>query len=158
MVNHTLNKVIGSNRKAFHDFTIEEKFEAGMVLVGTEVKSIREGKVNLRDSYATVERDYVVLHNCHIGAYSHGNQMNHTPLRPRRLLLHRKEIQKLLGRVQQTGLTIVPLRMYFNSRGRAKVEIALARGKKQYDRRDSIKKREATREIERAMKASRTHP
>ena len=146
---------IATNRKAFHDYAIEQKIEAGMVLVGTEVKSLREGKANLRESYATVEHGKVVLHHCHIGAYSHGNRMNHEPLRPRTLLLHRKEIEKLSGKVQQTGLTIVPLRLYFNEKGRAKVELALARGKKHYDRRETVKKREATREIERAMKGAR---
>lgn len=147
---------IATNRKAFHDYAIEEKLEAGIVLVGTEVKSLREGKVNLRESYATVEQGKVVLHHCHIGAYSHGNRMNHEPLRPRALLLHRKQIQKLSGKVHQAGLTLVPLRLYFNARGRAKVELALARGKKHYDRRETVKKREANREIERAMRGKRS--
>ncbi len=146
---------IGTNRKAFHDYSIEQKFEAGIVLVGTEVKSLREGKVNLRESYASVDSGQVTLHQCHIGGYSHGNQMNHEPIRPRRLLLHQKEIRKLLGKVQQAGLTLIPLRMYFNPRGLAKVEIALAKGKKHYDRRETVKKREANREIERAMKSSK---
>ncbi|MGB0911527.1 MAG: SsrA-binding protein, partial [Nitrospirales bacterium] len=97
----------------------------------------------------------VVLHQCHIGGYSHGNQMNHEPIRPRKLLLHHKEIKKLQGQVQQAGLTLIPLRIYFNTRGLAKVELALARGKKHYDRRDTVKKREANREIERAMKSSK---
>ena len=147
--------VVGTNRKAFHDYAIEQKFEAGIVLVGTEVKSLREGKVNLRESYASVENGQVILHQCHIGAYSHGNQMNHEPVRPRKLLLHQKEIQKLHGKVQQAGLTLIPLRLYFNPRGKAKVEIALARGKKHYDRRETVKKREANREIQRAMKSSK---
>ena len=146
---------IGTNRKAFHDYTIEEKLEAGMVLVGTEVKSLREGKINLRESYAAVQQGKVVLHHCHIGAYSHGNRMNHDPLRPRTLLLHRKEIQKLSGKVQQAGLTLIPLRMYFNTNGIAKIELGLAKGKKHYDRRETVKKREASREIERAMKGAR---
>ena len=118
--------VVATNRKAFHDYAIEEKLEAGIVLRGTEVKSLREGKVNLRDSYASVDHEEVILHNCHITPYSHGNIMNHDPLRPRKLLLHRKEISKLLGKTQQKGLTIVPLRIYFSPRGKAKVEIALA--------------------------------
>ena len=147
--------IVGTNRKAFHDYAIEQKFEAGIVLVGTEVKSLREGKVNLRESYASVESGQAILHQCHIGAYSHGNQMNHEPVRPRRLLLHQKEIQKLHGKVQQAGLTLIPLRLYFNARGKAKVEIALARGKKHYDRRETVKKREANREIQRAMKFSK---
>ena len=147
--------VVATNRKAFHDYAIEEKLEAGIVLRGTEVKSLREGKVNLRDSYASVDHEEVILHNCHITPYSHCNIMNHDPLRPRKLLLHRKEISKLLGKTQQKGLTIVPLRIYFSPRGKAKVEIALAKGKKQYDRRETIKTREAGREVERAMKRER---
>jgi SsrA-binding protein len=147
--------VVATNRKAFHDYAIEEKMEAGIVLRGTEVKSLREGKVNLRDSYASVDHEQVILHNCHITPYSHGNIMNHDPLRPRKLLLHRKEISKLLGKTQQKGLTIVPLRIYFSPRGKAKIEIALAKGKKQYDRREATKQREAGREVERAMKDRR---
>jgi SsrA-binding protein len=148
-------KVIATNRKAFHDYTIEEKFEAGIVLKGTEVKSLREGKVNLRDSYARVDRNEIFLVHCHISPYSHGNIMNHDPLRPRKLLLHRKEINKLLGKTQQKGLTLVPLRIYFSPRGQAKVEIGVAKGKKLYDRREAIKEREAGREMERAMKGAR---
>jgi SsrA-binding protein len=147
--------VVATNRKAFHDYAIEDKMEAGIVLRGTEVKSLREGKVNLRDSYASVDHEQVILHNCHITPYSHGNIMNHDPLRPRKLLLHRKEISKLLGKTQQKGLTIVPLRIYFTPRGKAKIEIALAKGKKQYDRREATKQREAGREVERAMKRER---
>ena len=145
-------KVVASNRKAFHNYSIEEKIEAGLILKGTEVKSLREGRVNLREAYATVAQGKAVLHNCHIGEYSHGNIMNHEPLRTRGLLLHKKQIQKLTGQVQQKGLTIVPLRIYFNLRGTAKIELGLARGKKHYDRRESVKKREAGREMERAMK------
>jgi SsrA-binding protein len=148
-------KVVATNRKAFHDYFVEEKLEAGIVLKGTEVKSLREGRVNLRDSYAGVHNGEVFLHHCHISPYSHGNIMNHDPLRPRKLLLHRKEITKLIGRAQQRGLTLVPLRIYFSPRGQAKVELALAKGKKQYDRRESIKEREAGREVERVMKGSR---
>jgi SsrA-binding protein len=149
------DRVVATNRKAFHDYAIEEKLEAGLVLRGTEVKSLREGKVNLRDSYASVNHGEVFLHNCHISPYSHGNIMNHNPVRSRKLLLHRKEINKLLGKTQQKGLTLVPLRVYFSSRGHAKVELALAKGKKQYDRREAIKDREAGREVERAMKGGR---
>jgi SsrA-binding protein len=148
-------KQIGSNRKAFHDYHVEAKIEAGIALLGTEVKALREGRLNLRDSYAAIHQGEVTLHNCHIGTYSHGNQMNHEPLRPRKLLLHKKEIERLVGKVQQKGLTLVPLRMYFNARGRVKVELALARGKKSYDRRETIKQREAKREIDRALKTSR---
>jgi SsrA-binding protein len=151
------DRVVATNRKAFHDYAIEEKLEAGLVLRGTEVKSLREGKVNLRDSYASVDRGEIYLHNCHISPYSHGNIMNHDPLRSRKLLLHRKEINKLLGKTQQKGLTLVPLRVYFSPRGHAKVELALAKGKKQYDRREAIKDREAGREVERAMKSGRAN-
>ena len=144
--------VVATNRKAFHDYAIEEKMEAGIVLRGTEVKSLREGKVNLRDSYASVDHEQVILHNCHITPYSHGNIMNHDPLRPRKLLLHRKEISKLLGKTQQKGLTIVPLRIYFSPRGKAKIEIALAKGKKQYDKRQATKERDWQREQQRLVR------
>ncbi len=145
-------KVVATNRKAYHDYFIEEKFEAGIVLTGTEVKSLREGRVNLQESYASVREGEVFLHHCHISPYSHGNIMNHDPLRVRKLLLHKKEINKLLGKTQQKGLTLVPLRIYFSKRGQAKVELGLAKGKKLYDRRESIKTREAGREVERAIK------
>jgi len=155
MAKERAEKVVATNRKAFHDYHIEERLEAGIVLKGTEVKSLREGQVNLRDSYASVDRGELVLHHCHISPYSHGNIMNHDPVRPRKLLLHRKEINKLLGKSQQKGLTLVPLRIYFSPRGMAKVELALAKGKKQYDRREAIKAREVGREVERAIKGSR---
>lgn len=147
--------VVATNRKAFHDYAIEERMEAGLVLLGTEVKSLREGRINLKDSFASVDKGVVRLHNCHISPYSHGNVMNHDPLRPRTLLLHKKEISKLIGQTQQKGLTLVPLRIYFSPRGHAKVELALAKGKKEYDRRETIKEREAGREMERAMKGPR---
>ena len=145
-------KVVATNRKAFHDYFIEEKSEAGIVLQGTEVKSLREGRVNLQDSYASARDGEIFLYNCHISPYSHGNIMNHDPTRPRKLLLHKKEINKLMGKTQQQGLTLVPLRIYFSTRGHAKVELGLAKGKKLYDRRESIKAREAGREVERAIK------
>jgi len=148
-------KAVATNRKAYHDYFIEEKFEAGIMLQGTEVKSLREGRVNLHDSYASVKGDEIFLHHCHISPYSHGNIMNHEPLRTRKLLLHRKEIDKLLGKTKQQGLTLIPLRIYFSKRGLAKVELGLAKGKKQHDRRESIKTREASREVERAMKDKR---
>jgi len=148
-------KAVATNRKAYHDYFIEEKFEAGIMLQGTEVKSLREGRVNLHDSYASVKGDEIFLHHCHISPYSHGNIMNHEPLRTRKLLLHRKEIDKLLGKTKQQGLTLIPLRIYFSKRGLAKVELGLAKGKKQHDRRESIKTREASREVERAMKGFR---
>ncbi|MBI5672552.1 MAG: SsrA-binding protein SmpB [Nitrospira sp.] len=145
-------KVVATNRKAYHDYFIEEKFEAGIVLKGTEVKSLRDRRVNLQDSYADVKEGEVFLHHCHISPYSHGNMMNHDPIRTRKLLLHRKEINKLLGKTQQKGLTLIPLRIYFSERGQVKVELGLAKGKKQHDRRESIKAREAGREVERAIK------
>ena len=151
----SFEKAVVTNRKAFHDYFIEEKFEAGIMLQGTEVKSLREGRVNLQDSYASVREGQIFLHHCHISPYSHGNLSNHEPLRTRKLLLHRKEINKLLVKTQQQGLTIIPLRIYFSNRGLANVELGLAKGKKQHDRRESDKKREASREVERAMKGSR---
>ena len=155
MTKESREKLVATNRKAFHDYAIEDKLEAGIVLKGTEVKSMRDGRVTLRDAYAIVVDGQVILHNCHISPYSHGNLMNHDPLRPRKLLLHRKEIDKLQGKTQLKGLTLVPLRIYFSPRGHAKVELAVARGKKQYDRRESIKDREAGRELQRAMKTDR---
>jgi SsrA-binding protein len=151
----SFEKAVVTNRKAFHDYFIEDKFEAGIMLQGTEVKSLREGRVNLQDSYASVREGQIFLHHCHISPYSHGYLSNHEPLRTRKLLLHRKEINKLLVKTQQQGLTIIPLRIYFSNRGLAKVELGLAKGKKQHDRRESDKKREASREVERAMKGSR---
>ena len=148
----SFEKAVVTNRKAYHDYFIEEKFEAGIMLQGTEVKSLRDGRVNLQDSYASVREGQIFLHHCHISPYSHGNLLNHEPLRTRKLLLHRKEINKLLVKTQQQGLTIIPLRIYFSKRGLAKVEIGLAKGKKQHDRRESDKSREASREVERAMK------
>jgi SsrA-binding protein len=144
--------VIATNRKAYHDYFIEEKFEAGIVLQGTEVKSLRDGRVNLQDSYASVRAGEVFLHHCHISPYSHGNIMNHDPMRVRKLLLHKKEIDKVMGKTQLKGLTLIPLRIYFSKRGHAKVELGLAKGKKLHDRRDTIKAREAGREVERAIK------
>jgi SsrA-binding protein len=145
-------KVVATNRKAFHDYFIEERYEAGIMLHGTEVKSLREGRVNLQDSYASVRGSEIFLHQCHISPYSHGNIMNHDPTRVRKLLLHKSEIHKLLGKTQQKGLTLVPLRIYFSKRGYAKVELGLAKGKKLYDRRETIKSREAGREVQRAIK------
>ena len=151
----SFERPVVTNRKAYHDYFIEEKFEAGIMLQGTEVKSLREGRVNLSDSYASVKGNEVFLHHCHISPYSHGNISNHEPLRTRKLLLHRKEINKLLAKTKQQGLTLIPLRIYFSKRGLAKVEIGLAKGKKQHDRRESDREREAGREVERAMKDRR---
>ncbi|MBI5641714.1 MAG: SsrA-binding protein SmpB [Nitrospirae bacterium] len=145
-------KIITQNRKAFHDYAIEETVEAGIMLVGTEVKSLREGKANLKDSYVLIKNAEAFLLNCHISPYSHGNIMNHDPLRTRKLLLHKKEIARLQGKAIQKGYSLIPLKLYFKG-SHVKVEIGLARGKKQYEKRETIKKKEADREIERAMKS-----
>ena len=142
---------IVQNRKARHDYEILDSYEAGIVLVGTEVKSLRAGKVNLKDSYASIEKGEVILRSVHISPYEPGNRFNHEPERPRKLLLHRAEIRRLIGRSQRRGLTLVPLRLYFRG-GRAKVELALARGKKQYDKRETIAKKDLQRDMERALK------
>ena len=147
-------KIVTQNRKARYDYHIIEKWEAGIALQGTEVKSLRAGKANLKDSYARVERAEVFLYEFHISAYDKGGYVNHDPVRRRKLLLHKKEIRKLVGKVEEKGLTLVPLKVYFKN-GKAKVEIALAKGKKQYDRRHDIAKRDAQREIERATRRRR---
>ncbi len=143
-------KLITQNRKARHDYLIEDTFEAGLALVGTEVKSCRDGKANLTDAYAAVQDGEIWLMQCHINPYSHGNRANHDPLRPRKLLLHRGEIERLKAAVTQDGRTLVPLRLYFKH-GLAKAEIAIARGKKTYDKRQSIAKRDAERSMQREM-------
>jgi SsrA-binding protein len=144
-------KVIATNRKAGHDYQIEDRFEAGLALQGTEIKSIRAGSVSLRDGYVTPREGELWLVNVHIAAYEPAGRRGHEPLRPRKLLMHRREINRLLGRMQEKGYTIVPLRLYLK-RGRAKVEIALVRGKRQYDKRAAIAKRESDRQIERTLK------
>lgn len=144
-------KIAATNKKAYHDYHIEESHEAGMMLKGTEVKSLREGRANLRDSFARVENEEIFLYNCHISPYSHGNIANHDPLRTRKLLMHKGEIQRLMGKMMQKGYTLLPLKIYFKD-GKAKVELALAKGKKQYDKREDIKKRDAAREMEKAFK------
>lgn len=143
-------KLISSNRRARYDYEILDTFEAGLVLQGTEVKSLRDGKASLAEAYARVEGDEIWLVGAHIPEYVHGNRQNHDPTRPRKLLLHRAEIERLRGKVQEKGLTLIPLRLYWK-RGRAKLEIALGRGKKEFDRRDDVAKREAKREMDRAM-------
>jgi len=143
-------KLICRNRRAFHDYAIEEKLECGIVLTGTEVKSLREGGTSLEGAHAKVDRGEVWLIGCDIPEYTFGNRLNHKPKRPRKLLLHRREIAKFADKATQRGFTLMPLRMYFRD-GRAKVEIAVARGKKEYDKRESEKKQEAQREIRRAM-------
>ena len=144
-------KIIADNRKALHDYHILETFEAGVALLGTEVKAIREGRVNLRDSYGRVDDGEVFVMNIHISPYSHRGYADHEPLRRRKLLLHRQEIRKLVGKTTERGMTLVPLRMYFKN-GKVKLAIGLARGKKDYDRRETIKRRETDRETRAAIK------
>ena len=144
---------VAENRKARHDYFIEESYEAGIVLTGSEIKAIRAGRLNLRGGYARVENGEIWLHDVHISPYDQsGKYYNHEPTRPRKLLLHRREISRILGQVERQGFTLVPLRIYFKGR-RAKVDLGLARGKKLYDKREDIAKRESKRDIERAMKA-----
>lgn len=144
-------KVIGQNKKAYHDYTIEETYEAGIVLQGTEIKSIRNGRVNLKDSYARIINGEVFLMGMHISPYEQGNRYNHDPLRVRKLLLHNREIAKLIGQTKEQGYALVPLKLYLKN-GFAKVLIGLGKGKKNYDKREDLKRKEAKREIERAFK------
>lgn len=146
-----MEKIVATNRKAFHDYHIDETYEAGIVLTGTEVKSVRGTKVNLRDSYARVEGGEMMLYNMHISHYEQGNRFNHEPLRRRKLLMHRGEINRLLGKVKEKGYALIPLKVYLKG-GLVKVEVALARGKKMYDKREDLKERESRREIDRAVK------
>jgi SsrA-binding protein len=145
---------IAENRKAYHDFHLLETFEAGVALLGTEVKAIREGRVNLRDSFARVDGGEVFLCNVHISPYSHRGYADHEPLRKRKLLLHKDEIRKLIGKTVEKGMTLIPVRMYFK-KGRVKVAVSLAKGKKEYDKRETIKKRETDRETRAAIKSRR---
>jgi len=147
-------KLFATNKKAFHDYFILEKLEAGIVLVGTEVKSIREARINLKDSYAMVRQGEAFLLNCHISPYSHGNRQNHDPTRTRKLLLHEKEIRKLIGKTQEKGLTVVPLRVYLR-RGKIKVELGVARGKKLHDKRETERRKELDQEARAAMRQRR---
>lgn len=144
-------KIVATNRKAGRDFSLEDRFEAGLALLGTEIKSIRAGRVNLSDGYVQHRDGELWLVNAHIAPYDPSGRYGHEPLRPRKLLLHRREINRLISRVTERGYTIVPTRLYLKD-GRAKVEIALARGKRKYDKRQDISKRDAQREIERALK------
>lgn len=144
-------KIACQNRKAYHDYAIEETIEAGIQLLGTEVKSLRDGKANLNDSYVIIKDSEAFLFNCHISPYTHGNIMNHEPMRTRKLLLHKKEIERLIGKIRQKGFTLIPLKIYFKG-SYAKVEIGLAKGKKTYEKREAIKERDARRTIERVMK------
>jgi SsrA-binding protein len=144
-------QTIALNRRARHEFTIDDTFEAGLVLTGTEIKSVRAGKVNLSDAYARVERDEAWLIGAHIAPFEGGNRWNHEPKRSRKLLLHRREIDELVGRAKAKGQTIVPLRLYITGRGKAKVELGLARGKQLHDKRRDIADRDAKREVARAL-------
>lgn len=148
---------IAVNRRARHEFLIEESVEVGIVLLGSEIKALRQGKANLKDSYGRIEGGEVWLWNAHISPYGPASQFGHEPMRARKLLLHRAEIARLHGKVKERGLTLVPLRLYFK-RGRAKLELALARGKKQHDKRDAIREREVRREIDRALAAKQRNP
>ena len=147
-------RIIAENRKAFHDFHIIETFEAGVVLQGTEVKAIREGRVNLRDSFARVEDGEVFIYNVHISPYSHRGYADHEPTRRRKVLLHRQEIRKLIGKTVERGMTLVPVRLYFKG-GKVKVALSLARGKQAHDKREAIKRREIDRETRAAVKERR---
>ena len=144
-------KVVATNRKATHDYHIEDRFEAGLALLGSEIKSIRAGRANLRDGFVIPRGDELWLTNVHIASYQPAGRQGHDPLRPRRLLLHRREINRLLSRVQERGFTIIPLRLYLK-RGRVKVEIGLARGKRQYDKRATLAERDAQRQMQRTLK------
>lgn len=143
---------MANNKKARHDYFIEEVYEAGIVLTGTEIKSMRQGKVNLKESYARIEAGEVIIYNMHISPYEQGNRYNTDPLRPRKLLLHKQEIRKLIGYTTQKGLTLVPLQVYLNGRGLVKMELAVARGKKLYDKREDMAKKDANRRMEKEMK------
>lgn len=144
-------KLICNNKKAFHEYFIEERFEAGMVLKGTEVKSLRMGKANLNDSFALIRDGEAFLHNLHISPYAFGNRENQDPDRMRKLLLHRAEIHKLFGRIREQGYTLIPLRLYFKD-GKAKVELGLAKGKKLHDKRHDLKEKELRRDVAQALK------
>lgn len=145
-------KIVADNRKAFYDYAIEERFEAGIVLQGTEVKALRNSEGSIKESYATVEDGEAWLINSHIPEYSHGNRLNHETRRPRKLLLHGREINKIFGAVQRQGMTLVPLSIYFNGEGKAKIELALAKGKKTHDKRQAIKDRDWKRQQARIMR------
>jgi SsrA-binding protein len=146
-------KILTENRKARHDYFIDDEYEAGMVLVGTEVKSLRIGRVNLKDSYAKIKNGEVFVHQMHIGQYPFAHYDNHDPLRPRKLLLHNHEIKKLIGKVQEKGYSLIPVRVYFKN-GKVKMSLALARGKRKYDKRESIRNRDEKRDMERSIKGS----
>lgn len=149
-----MGRTIAENRKARYNYFIHEEFEAGLILLGTEVKSLRAGRANIQDAYASFENDGLYLINAHISEYGHGNRNNHEPLRPRQLLMHKKELKKIAGQIQKAGKTLVPLSMYFNDRGIAKVKVGLASGKKQHDKRATERDRDWGREKQRLLKNS----
>jgi SsrA-binding protein len=151
MVKTTEGKVVAQNKKARHDYFVEETYEAGMVLTGTEIKSMRAGRMNLKDSFARISNGEVYLHNAHISEYEQGNRYNHEPTRARKLLLHKKQINQLIGQTQQKGYSLVPLKVYIKN-GFAKVLIGLAKGKKNFDKRETLKRQDAKREVDRALK------
>ena len=145
------NRTVAQNKKAYHDYFVLETYEAGIELFGTEVKSVRAGKMNLKDSWCNVVNGEILANGVHISPYEMGNRFNRDPLRPKRLLMHKKEIMKLMGEVKKDGSAIIPLSVYFNERGRAKMQIGLCKGKKNYDKREAEAKKSAQRDIERAM-------
>jgi len=148
-----MSKIISDNRKARRDYTVLDSLECGIELKGSEVKSLRDSKINLNDSFARVEANQVILYNSHISPYTEASYLNVDPVRPRKLLLHKKQIQRLAGQLAQKGFTLVPLKAYFNDRGFAKIELGLCKGKKLYDKREVIKRREVDLEVRRAMKS-----
>ena len=145
-------KLVANNKKARHDYFIEDTYEAGIALTGTEIKSIRGGKVSIKESYAKIENGELIIYGMNISPYEQGNRFNVDPLRPRKLLLHKKEIRKLIGATTLQGLTIIPLNMYINEKGLCKLQIAVARGKKNYDKREDLARKDANRKMEQAMK------
>jgi len=147
-------KIVATNKTAYHNYEILESFEAGISLVGSEVKAIREGRISLKESYAEVRDGDIVLIKCHISPYEAANIFNHDPLRVRRLLLHKREIRRLTGKIRERGLTLIPTKIMFNDRGKVKIELGLARGKREYEKRDVLKKRDTDREIRAEIKKS----
>ncbi|MDD5922929.1 MAG: SsrA-binding protein SmpB [Eubacteriales bacterium] len=145
-------KVCANNKRARHDYFIDEVYQTGIVLTGTEIKSVRAGKVSITEAYARVENGEVIVYSMNISPYEQGNRFNQDPMRPRKLLLHKREIRKLIGYTSREGLTLIPLKVYINDKGLAKMDLAVARGKKNYDKRDDIARRDADRRIERSMK------
>ena len=149
------NRIVAQNRKAYHDYFVEDKYEAGISLAGTEVKSIRQGTLNLKDSFCIVKDGEIFVHGMHVSPYEKGNIFNKDPLRPRRLLMHKREINKLYGLIKQDGYAIIPLSVYFNEKSKVKLEIGVCKGKKLYDKRDAAAAKDAKREIDRTMKSRR---